>query len=134
MSRDVSFNPKLTSDNFSNFQAEEISPFSKCFRHLKKKVAAAPWWFNFAKVFSKHLLRIKTKSREPFKHDRFIGFRITAVKLMVWARESQPDRVKGQKYLQKICSGVHYFFFFCQTLNFFNLVSIVLGVITLVIK
>ena len=42
MFRGVPFNPKLTPVNFSNFQAEEISPFSKCFRHLNKKVVAAP--------------------------------------------------------------------------------------------
>ena len=53
---------------------------------------------------------------------------------MVWAREPQPDTVialKAKKYLQKICSGVHYFL---ADFKFLNLVSIVLWVITLVIK
>ena len=50
---------------------------------------------------------------------------------MVWAGEPQPDSVKGQEYLQKICSGVHYFL---ADFKFFNLVPIVLWVIPLVIR
>ena len=67
-----------------------------------------------------------------FKHDRSIGCRTTVVKLMVWAGEPQPDSVKGQKIFKKkdLLRGT----LFLADFTFFNLVSIVLRVITLVIK
>ena len=77
----------------------------------------------FCKNFLRICLKDKNKKQRTFKHDRSIGFRITAVKLMLWAGEPQPDWVKGQKIFTKdLFRGT---LFFCQTLNFFNLVSIV---------
>ena len=58
MSRDIPFNPELT----WSISAEEMSLFQKCFRDLKKKVAAALWLFNLQKNFSKYVLKIKLKA------------------------------------------------------------------------
>ena len=72
VSRIVLLNPKLTPHvNFSNFQAEESFSFSKflgCFDD--KRAAATPSLTKFAKIWSKRVLRIKTK----FGHHRIRGF------------------------------------------------------------
>ena len=121
MSRGVLFNPKLTPCQVQQFPSRRNFSILIMFQtSQEKKVAAAPWLFNFAKLFSKYV-KIRTKSH---KHDRPIGCRITVVKVMMWAGEPQPDMVKDQKIFTKDLLRVT--LFFCQTLNFFNLVSIVL--------
>ena len=56
MSRIGLLDPKLTPrGNFSNFQAEKNV-------FIFKRAAAAPWLINSAKILSKRVLTIKTKS------------------------------------------------------------------------
>ena len=56
--------------NFSNFQEEEILSFSKFSGRLDEKRAAvtpSPRLINFAKIWSEHVLRIKTKSHKSLR-------------------------------------------------------------------
>ena len=51
--------------SFSNFEAEEIFSFLKLLGRLdEKRAAATPLLINFAKIWSKRVLRIKTKSHQ----------------------------------------------------------------------
>ena len=63
MSRCVLLNPKLTSLSISViFKQKNISPYSKFFQ--EKSSSNLPWLFNFAKILSKYVSRIKTKSHK----------------------------------------------------------------------
>ena len=63
MSRIVLLGPKLTHVNFSNFQVKENFSFCKVMGCLdEKRAAAAHWLINFAKLWSEHVLKTKTKS------------------------------------------------------------------------
>ena len=63
MSRIVLLDPKLTPMSISAiFKQRKIFPFSKFWGHLnEKKAAATPLINQFAKIWSEHVLKIKTK-------------------------------------------------------------------------
>ena len=51
--------------NFNNFQKEENFSFSKFLECVdEKRAAATPLLTNFAKIWSEHVLKIKTKSHK----------------------------------------------------------------------
>ena len=117
MSRRVPFNPKLTACQFQQFPSRRkflhfqiFYSIFKFFRSLKKKVTAIPLVVQFCKNSLRICLKDKNYKPQTFKRDRSIGSRITVVKLVVWA-ERAPGLIglKAKKYLQKICSGIHYF-------------------------
>ena len=67
MSRDILFNPELTPPLWSissNSKQKKFLYFKNVLDISRKKVAAAPWLFNFAKEFLKICLKDKTKSHE----------------------------------------------------------------------
>ena len=66
MSRDIPFNPELTPPwSISAISKQKKFLYFKNVLDIStKKVAAAPWLFNFAKEFLKICLKDKTKSHE----------------------------------------------------------------------
>ena len=98
MSRDIPFNPEIDPLSIPVISMQNKFLHYQNVLDILRKRSSSPWLFNFGKIFSKYVLKIKTKSHELLN---MIGCRITVVKLMVWAGEPQPYRVKSQKIFTK---------------------------------
>ena len=85
MSRIVLLNPKLIPMTISAiFKQKKAFSFSKFLgRFDEKRAAATPVIDQFAKIWSEHVLRIKTESLDIIER----GFSLAAVNLLIWASE-----------------------------------------------
>ena len=67
---------------------------------MRKEQQQPPWLINFAKIWSEHVLKIKTKVTKFEHHHRVRGFWLAVVSLVILASEPppppppRPDRVK----------------------------------------
>ena len=89
MSGRVLCNPKLPPCQFQQFSSRRKFLRFQNFLDISRilKVAAISLVVQVCTIFSKYVLRIKTKSHKVLSMICPIGFRITAVKLVVWTRE-----------------------------------------------
>ena len=86
--------------NFSNFQVEEFFHFVNFWNvSMRKEQQQPPWLINFVKIWSEHVLKIKTKITK-FGNHRVRGFWLAAASLVIRASEPPPgpDRVKASHF------------------------------------